>query len=584
MHKRKWVALLALTVVVGLTLMGAQKVYFQPESSWGIPPLLQGNPFAPGHIDSRLIYEPLFYYVPGPGNTIPSGVFAGKDRVILRLAASYKAEPTKFTVKLHKDARWEDGTPFTSKDVWCTYMIRYLEHDVIWTVLDRVEISDDYTVIFHWKAPFPYGKAMIAISSLINYPYHIYGKWAEKVDPTVPVEEEPNKSLVASLKEFKPPRPITTGPFIFKTATTSELLLVKNPNYWAADTIENWETWFDGVLCRPHMADYNARLNNIMAGEVDLSFITVPKETVDSILTVPGMRFVAPPTASFFDLDFNYDKYPCNILEFRKALAYAIDRRAVQEVAAYYGFPIDKYVTGLPKTFEEEWLSPEFLAKLETYEYNPQKAEKILRGIGWSRGPDGNWRDAAGKQIKLAITTWGPYQDWVLAADNISHQLTKFGFPTELRPMPPELFYDAWDRGDFHLRVWYVGFWSTLSPWSGYQSTFGWDLTRPESLSWKGRRGLNPKDAVWAAFLVDRLGRAWKPEEQKLIVEKLAELHNKNVPLIPFVQKREYMFQLDGKRVTGWPDPDDPVWDGVTAQGPQCYTTLLVKGILKPVR
>jgi len=50
--------------------------------------LYHGNHFAPGGVGEAYwwVFEPLFVYVPVPGDTIPSGIFAGCDQMIPGLA------------------------------------------------------------------------------------------------------------------------------------------------------------------------------------------------------------------------------------------------------------------------------------------------------------------------------------------------------------------------------------------------------------------------------------------------------------------------------------------------------------------
>lgn len=573
----KWCVLL-LVLAVGLSALGAQKVYFQGAAGWDPPPVYHGNHFAPGGVGGAYwwVFDPLFVWVPGPGDTIPSGIFAGHDRVIPRLAISYEESLEKFTVKLREGVEWHDGIPFTSRDVWANFTIGYLKGWAIWRYLDRIETPDDHTVVFHWETPTPFAKALIAME-VIRWPYHLYGGWAERVDTTVPIDKEPNATLVNELLAFRPEKPIGTGPFIFKAVTAAEMLLEKNPDYWAADTID-----FDGVsLVR--------WLNNevvwgyLMAGEIDAAHPATLKETTEEILARnPGMQLALPTDLGEFVVGLNCAKYPFSLKEFRQALIYAIDRSQVREVCYYYALTVDKYAHGVLKSFEAEWLSPEFLAGLEPYEYDPAKAEGILLGLGWKRRPDGSWLDAEGKPVKLEITAAAANSDWVLAAENIARQLTEFGLPCEFRPTPNEIYGDTLKAGEYEMAIEFgTAWWGYAHPWAGYDrlfAPFGYMKTVCSLDT------AEPEAAQEAASLVDELAGALTVAEQRPIVEKLAKITNENLPVLPFLEKKLMIFHLEGKRVTGWPAPDDPAWLLCPGGIERFYSTMMIEGVIKAVR
>src|SRR5712675_636765 len=77
---------------------------------------------------------------------------------------SWNEEGTALTFALHQGVRWHDGTPFTAKDVACTFdMLTGKSSDKLrvnprkswYRNLEQVTANGDYEVTFHLKQPQP---------------------------------------------------------------------------------------------------------------------------------------------------------------------------------------------------------------------------------------------------------------------------------------------------------------------------------------------------------------------------------------------------------------------------------------------
>jgi len=262
---------------------------YRAAGGWTKPPAYHGNRFAPGGVGTAwwYVFEPLFYYVPATGE------------VITALAESIDEGKDAFTVKLRQGVKWHDGKPFTSKDVWTTFQLRYLQRAEIWKFLDEVETPDDYTVILKWKEPTPLAKPIIA-GEIIAAPYHIYGKWADKVDITVAPDQDPNKGILEELSNFKPEFPLGTGPFKVTTVTASEMILDKFADHYKADNVH-----FDQVVVLP-WPNNEVIWAYLMAGEVYRAHPATPKDTTDAIMArQPEMKLALPSDLAQFGIGFN---------------------------------------------------------------------------------------------------------------------------------------------------------------------------------------------------------------------------------------------------------------------------------------
>lgn len=564
------VTALLLSVVFAGAALAEEKAVFNVGGTWDVPPAYHGNHFAPGGVGTAYwwVYEPLFVFIPATWELLET-----------RLGVSYESTPEAFTVKLREGVVWHDGTPFTSKDVLSTYKVGYLKSWLIWKFLDRIETPDDLTVKFIWKTPIIFAGPIVAREP-IRWPYHIYGKWTEQIDLTIGKDEGVNKTVVKELLGFKPKKPIGTGPFMLKVVSTSEMILEKNQDYYAADNVD-----FDEV----HVVQWTA--NEVIwpllkAGKIDASHVATPPDLTSEIMKAqPGMSLALPTDLGAFTLAMNLrpEKYQHRALasvEFRQAIAYALDREQLAKASYYYGLPMTEYAHGLLESLKDPWLTDWLLENMTHYTYDPAKAEALLTEIGCTKGPDGFWRDPAGKTIEIEVIAHAGYSDWVLAIDNIATQLTHFGIKVEARPTEGAIYWGTLTAGNFQWAIEWAANWKPVPhPLDGFNRAFsptgdtsmrvGWPETRLGALTER---------------LVDQLGTELNVARQKKIVEILAFIHNEYVASLPFVEKRMMVFNLEGVRVEGWPALEDPIWSMVPGRVELGYSELMIQGIIKAVR
>lgn len=543
-----------------------QPAVYRTAGGWTKPPAYHGNRFAPGGVGAAWwwVFEPLFVYVPASGETIP------------RLGASYEETTDAFTVKLQPGAKWHDGTPVTSKDVWATFQLRYLQNAEIWKYLDKIEMPDDQTVVFRWKKPMPLAKPLIA-GEIISAPYHIYGKWADQVDLTVPPDEEPNKSVMEDLTNFKPEFPIGTGPFKVTTVTASEMLLDKFADHYAADNVH-----FDKLVILP-WPNNEVIWAYLMAGEVYRAHPATGKDTTDAIMArQPQMKLALPSDLAQFGIGFNMRIKPFSDETFRKAIAHAIDRKQLREITYYYAGDVDKYAHNVLTSAEEQWLGKEFLDKLTVYDYDPDKAEAMLKELGYTRGEDGNWLDPEGNPLSWEINCPAGYSDWVLACDNLATQLTEFGIPSECLPIENAVFWPKTTAGDYQVAMlWSAVWWGYAHPWRGFHRLFlgdtGKRLGVPPTLTGPDGEEVNLED------LVIQIGSTFDEAELKALVQKAAWIANEHMLELPYAEKKLMEFH-NYAYVEGWPDVNDPLWSLAGGGAERADVTMMVLGLLKPAQ
>jgi len=539
---------------------------FRVAGGWTAPPGYHGNRFAPGGVGAAWwwVFEPLFHFLPGP------------RELFLVLAESYEETEDALTVKLRQDAFWHDGTPFTSKDVWSSLYLRYLQGATVWKFLDTIETPDDYTVVFKWKEPALFAKELIA-SELIAAPYHIYGKWADQV-PDAMGDEEAEKKIMEDLATFRPELPIGTGPFKVTTVTASEMILDKFPQHPKAENIH-----FERVRVTPWSSN-EVVWAFLIAGELDAAHPASLKDVADQILAKqPKMSLALPTDWAEFSILFNMRRKPFDELNVRKAIAHAIDRKQLREVTYFFAGPVEDYAHGVLKSFEDKWLSKEFLDKLTLYDYDPSKSEALLTEIGYKRGPDGIWETPEGVDFTIEVNAPARYSDWVLACENVATQLTDFGIPTECRPIDNPVYWPALTAGEYDIAIgWYATWWRFYHPWAGFERFAFGDGAKRTGLYDNPVMPLPDGTTINIQDMVVELGTTFELDKQRELVEKLAWAMNENLPAFPFMEKRLMMFH-NAARVTGWPPLDSDWWLLGGGGIERFYVVLMLQGMLKPV-
>ena len=360
---------------------------------WQAPTLLNPH-FASGtkdQIASRVFYEPLAGW-DKEGNLIPQLA----AEVPTKANGGLSEDGTTVTWKLKKDVKWHDGKPFTADDVVFTWEYAADPATAAYTTGAykdiKVEKVDDFTVKVIFAKPTPFwADPFVGVAGMI-IPKHHFGEYKGAKSREAP----------ANLK------PVGTGPYKFVDFKPGDILSgARNENYHVAnrphfDTFEikgggdavsaaravlqtgeydyAWDTLVeDEVLKRMEMGG-RGKISAAAAG--DIEFITL--NTTDPWTEVDGERSSVKT------------KHPTlSDPAVRQAINLLIDRDSIQKfIYGRAGAATASFVNE-PKQFKSEKLK---------YEFNIEKANKILDDAGWKKGSDGI-REKDGKKLKYVFQT-----------------------------------------------------------------------------------------------------------------------------------------------------------------------------------
>jgi len=335
-----------------------------------------------------------------------------------RLVQSYETSEDGKTWTLHlvKNARWHDGEPVTAEDVkfTCEYLISTPGWADVDVCFDHIEIIDDYTLkIVNTRA-----------LTRTNAP----GWWCW--DPIIPKHIfEPYKDDVGS---YPNKEAIGSGPFKLKEFKSGQYMwLVANKDYWGG------RPYLDEVVFR-YYGSMDTLLMALKSGEIDtIGHFTLPPTTISDLEANPDINVELVPDLTLYWLSFNLHKdTPLQDKNVRKAIQYGVNRdRIVDMVFMGHAKKYDSWV------FEED---PVHNPNLPQYDYNPDKANKILDEAGYiDTDGDGIREDpATGKDLAFELLTYSDVSV-VKMAKLIKEDLPEIGISVNIATLDYDTFADT---------------------------------------------------------------------------------------------------------------------------------------------
>jgi peptide/nickel transport system substrate-binding protein len=379
--------------------------------------------------------DPHFHNL-GPNNAFMTNVFSGliemdyNQQLQPALAESWKPiNDTTWEIKLRKDVKFSDGSPFTADDVIFSFerATQYVGGNSSFrTYLSGKTFKkiDDYTIHAITEKPYPLMPVDLAQPFIVSSKVKGTGK------PDV------NKGL--TVQDFNDGKAMVgTGPYKFvEWKKGDRIVLEANPYSFSEKAM--WSK----VIVKP-IASAPARVAALLAGDVDM-IDNVPTSDVerlkknDKVVLSSGIsnRIIYLHMDQFRDQSpFVTDKSghplkknPLRDARVRKALSKLINRDAiVSRVMEGLAIPAGQF---LPTGFFG--VSP----KLKPEKFDPNGAKKLLKEAGYPNG--------------FGLTIHGPNDRYVNDAkicEVIAQMFTRGGIPTKVVTMPGGVFFSRASSG-----------------------------------------------------------------------------------------------------------------------------------------
>jgi peptide/nickel transport system substrate-binding protein len=499
------------------------------------------NPFNANvsYISFGYIYEPLYFV-----DTLKNA----KQTPWLASGYRWSDGNKTLTWTIRKGVSWNDGQPFTARDVVYTFNLLKthpaLDLNSIWSVLVSVTQSGTDSVVMKFRTP--------------ALPYFYY------VADQTPIIPEHIWSKISNPVTFGDSHPVGTGPYVIQSCTPQDITYVKNRNYWQrglpkVSTIEE-PAYISNVTANEALSTGTAQLG--------AQFIPNLRELYLSKSSSNHYWF--PPVVNE-DVFLNLKNPQLANVAVRRAIAYAIDRQRVAQVAEY-GEELPANQTGIVTPTFSNWLDAGVLASMGK-EYDPARAVSILQKAGFKRGPNGIFETSAGTPLSFTIIDQGGETDSDAAIQIVASELRAVGIATTTQ----ELAYSTYDADLFDGRYQLAYGYETGGPtpyyelrqllYSGNTAPIG------QAASSNYERYSNPStDALFNQYAEEA-----SSSNQHTIVDQLEKVMIDDVPVVPVTELVDW-YEYSTASYTGWVTPSDPY-----AQ-PAAYVTPDIEVLLLHLR
>lgn len=398
---------------------------------WWQGPTLLNPHFATGTKDqdgSRLFYEPLASW-DADGNLNP--ILAAE--IPSTQNGGLAADGKSVVWKLKPGIKWHDGKPFTADDVVFTWAYANDPATAAVSIAVyrdvKVEKVDDHTVRILFNSPTPFwANAFVGAYGCI-IPQHLFADYKGEKS-----REAPNNLA-----------PVGTGPYIFAEFKPGDLVHGRiNPDYHMPN-----RPYFDTIEMKGGGDAISAARAVIQTGEYDYAWNMQVEDEVLARLEKGGKGKTVYATGG--DIEFialnNTDpnvevdgerssmktKHPLlSDPAVRKAFALLVDRDAIQKyIYGRAGLTTANYLNGPAR----------FVSKNTNWEFNIEKAIKLLDDAGWKVGSDGI-RAKDGKSLKLLYqTSINPPRQKTQAI--VKQACQKAGIALELKSVVASVFFSS---------------------------------------------------------------------------------------------------------------------------------------------
>lgn len=348
------------------------------------------------------------------------------------LASRWSVSPDGkiITFYLRKDVRWQDGKPFTSRDVFYTYKVTvdpktptpYAED---WKQVKTAEAPDAYTFRVTYDKPFA-----PALSS-----------WTTPILPAHLLDgKDITKSPLARM-------PVGTGPFRLKEWVAGQKLV-----------LESFENYFEG---KPYISRYVYRIipdNSTMlmemkSGGLDMMGLTAVQYQRQTNTPEFNARFAKYryPASSYVYLGYNLKHPLFRDVRVRRALTAAINKTEIVH-GVLLGMGQTAHGPFKPGTWADNPAAKDI-------PFDPESAKRLLAEAGWQPGPDGILvKD--GRPFSFTVLTNQGNTERHKTVQIIQRRLKKVGIDVKIRVIEWSSFVNQFiDKRNFEavLLGWTVG-------------------------------------------------------------------------------------------------------------------------------
>lgn len=524
--KSKYAVLLAILVLLTpmLAVSGAARQEGMVERlnlggfGGGSNPQSNFNPYVVNKLagTAAYIYEPLMI------------LNLNSCEIIPWLATQHQwTDPQTLVLTMREGVTWSDGTPFTAADVAFSFGLlqKYppLDEVAVWQGIASVTAAHPtVTIAFKEPGAFLFQKV---VERLI-VPKHL---WEGVADPVTYTNDEP----------------VGTGPFRFKNFNGQQLTLERNDTYWQAEKVRVQEVIYtkadEGQINQLKLAE----------GAFDSNAMFVPDIEQTYVAKDPEHNHYWFPQGSPISLYFNVTMAPFDDPEFRRGVAYAIDRNEIAQ-KAQFGYVQPASQTGLNVPGHQAFIDPA-IPNAGLIPYDVAQADQIFAAAGYTKDGDGKLLGKDGKAVQFTFSVQAGWNDWVQASQIIQEDLAAVGITMDVQTITPDIVIADRKAGNYQATFGVDG--GSCTMYDNFNNPLNSALTAPAG-----------KDAIsnfirWqdpqTDQLLAQLRAAADPETQKPILFQLEQIMMTKFPFIPLWYGAIW-FEYSTRNAVGWPNAENP--------------------------
>jgi len=343
----------------------------------------------------------------------------------------------EITWKIREGAVWHDGTPFTSADMVFTHQVatdaetlNVFAHRALRDI-ESVAAPDARTVVTQWLRPYIYGNLAYGYDgdrSLLPFPKHL-------LEQAFLDDKGGFMNLPFWTTGF-----VGTGPYKLKewNEGTGATFVANDRYVLGRPKIDEIEVKF--------IPDVSTLVANMLAGTVDVNLgrgleLDQAREILSRVEGAKTDNAVIGANAAYPQFMDTKPAVLRDSVDFRRALIQAVDR---QEMVDTFSFGQSTIAHTFIHDIESDYRDIE--SSIVKYPYDPRRATELIEGLGYRKGPDGVFADAAGQRLSFEVRT-SRGSERILAA--LASSWDRLGVAVDQVVVPPQLDRDIEYRATF---------------------------------------------------------------------------------------------------------------------------------------
>lgn len=443
----RWATATCALIFIFVSLTGCNPASFKKADAENVPQLVQPilsdpktfNPILATDATSSSIGDMMF------DGLVTQNPITGKIEPALAESWEMSEDNLRIVFTLRKGLQWSDGTPLTADDVVFSYNQIYLNEEIPSGARDVIRVGESQALPtvnklndlqIEFTIPEPFAPFLSTTGGLSVLPKHILQPTIEKKDPN-------GKPLFLSTWtiDANPENIVANSAYKLKNYVTNQrLIFVENPYYWKKQVVNQDIPYIEKVVWEI-IESTDTFLLQFRSGGLDSVsvspefFSLLKKEEDKGNFTIynggpdygtnfmtfnlnQGKRNGKPVVDPIKSRWFNNPK-------FRQAVAHAINRpRMVNNIYRGLG-----QVQNSPISVQ----SPFYYDGLIGYDYNPEKARKLLKEAGFKYNKKQQLIDSQGNRVSFVLYTNSGNKIREEMGNQIEEDLAKIGIDVKFR-------------------------------------------------------------------------------------------------------------------------------------------------------